>query len=75
MFRISGNQFVDLLARAGVSQASFGRLADVSARQVNNWCRGRAAVPSWAAILAGVLQERSPEALAIMVEEELASGS
>jgi hypothetical protein len=34
-----------LLGRAEVSQAGFARLAGVTPRQVNNWCRGRAAVP------------------------------
>jgi transcriptional regulator with XRE-family HTH domain len=72
MFRISGDHLADLLGRADVSQAAFARLAGVTARQVNNWCRGRAVVPSWAAVLAGVLQEQSPEALTIMVEEQLA---
>ncbi len=72
MFRISGDHLADLLGRADVGQATFARLAGVTARQVNNWCRGRAVVPSWAAVLAGVLQEQSPEALTIMVEEQLA---
>jgi DNA-binding transcriptional regulator YiaG len=72
MFRISGDHLTDLLARADVSQAAFARLAGVTARQVNNWCRDRAVVPSWAAVLAGVLQEQSPEALTILVEEQLA---
>ena len=34
-------------------------------RQVNNWCRGRAAVPPWAAALAVLLEERSPEAITL----------
>jgi len=72
MLRISGDRLADLLGRADVSQAAFARLAGVTARQVNNWCRGRAVVPSWAAVLAGVLQEQSPEALTILVEEQLA---
>jgi transcriptional regulator with XRE-family HTH domain len=72
MFRISGDHLADLLGRADVSQAAFARLAGVTARQVNNWCRGHAVVPSWAAVLAGVLQEQSPEALTILVEEQLA---
>jgi hypothetical protein len=38
-------------------------------RQVNNWCRGRAAVPPWAAALAVLLEERSPEAVTMLVEE------
>jgi hypothetical protein len=46
-----------------------GSLASHPARQVNNWCRGRAAVPVWAAIIARVLQDRSPEALTIDLEE------
>ena len=40
-------------------------------RQVNNWARGRAAAPTWAAILAVLLQDHSPEALTISVEEAL----
>jgi len=62
-------EFAALLARAGTSQAGFARLAGFSPRQVNNWCRGRAAVPPWAAILAAILEERSPDALEIMVDE------
>jgi DNA-binding transcriptional regulator YiaG len=42
-------EFDALLARAGVSQASFARLTGVTARQANNWARGRALVPQWAA--------------------------
>ncbi len=60
-----------LLAHADVSQAAFARLAGVTARQVNNWCRGRAATPRWAMILAVVLQERSPEDLTMALEEAL----
>ena len=62
-------EFDALLARAGVSQASFARLTGVTARQVNNWARGRALVPQWAALLAAALQEFSPEALTISLEE------
>jgi DNA-binding transcriptional regulator YiaG len=62
-------EFVALLARANVSQAAFARLTDVSARQVNNWCRGRAVVPTWAALLAITLQQLSPETLTIQLEE------
>jgi transcriptional regulator with XRE-family HTH domain len=58
-----------LLARAGVSQASFARLTGVTARQVNNWARGRALVPQWAALLAVALQDFPPEALTISLEE------
>ena len=66
---LTGIAFAALLARADVSQAAFARLAGVTPRQVNNWCRGPAAVPVWAAIIARVLQDRSPEALAIDLEE------
>ena len=62
-------EFDALLARTGVSQASFARLTGVTARQVNNWARGRALVPQWAALLAVVLQDFSPEALTISLEE------
>jgi len=55
-------EFAALLARTGTSQAGFARLTGLTPRQVNNWCRGRAAVPPWAAILAAILEERSPGA-------------
>jgi len=69
MRTLTGIAFAALLARADVSQAAFARLAGVTPRQVNNWCRGRATVPVWAAIIARVLQDRSPEALTIDLEE------
>ena len=53
-------EFAALLGRTGVSQAGFARLTGLTARQVNNWCRGRAAIPPWAAALAVLLEERSP---------------
>ena len=62
-------EFVALLARAGVTQADFARLTGVTARQVNNWARGRAAVPQWAALLGVALATYSPEALAILLDE------
>lgn len=62
-------EFVVLLTRTGVSQAEFARLSGVTPRQVNNWARGRAAVPKWAALLAVTLQELSPETMAISLEE------
>jgi DNA-binding transcriptional regulator YiaG len=61
--------FLAQLTRAGVSQAVFARLAGVTARQVNNWARGRAAVPRWAALLAVVLENHSAEALTVRLEE------
>ena len=60
-------EFAALLSRAGVSQAAFARLAGVTARQVNNWSRGRAAVPRWAALLAVVLEDTTAEALLLML--------
>ncbi len=39
----------------------------VTARQVNNWTRGRAAVPRWAALLAVVLEDATAEALLLML--------
>ena len=39
-------EFAVLLARADVRQAAFARLTGVTPRQVNNWARGRAAVPT-----------------------------
>jgi len=62
-------EFAALLTRADVSQAAFARLTGVTPRQVNNWCRGRVAVPIWAGLLAALLQDHSPEALTIAVEE------
>ena len=62
-------QFAAFLARADVSQAAFARLTGVTPRQVNNWARGRATVPRWAVMLAVLLQDHSPEALTIAVEE------
>ena len=64
-------EFAALLTRAGVSQAAFARLSGYTPRQVNNWCRGRAVVPSWAVALAAVLDEHSPDAIEMMVEEAL----
>ncbi len=62
-------EFAALLARAGVSQAAFARLAGVTPRQVNNWSRGRDAVPRWAALLAVVLEDTTPEALLLVLED------
>ena len=62
-------EFVALLARAGVTQADFARLTGVTTRQVNNWARGRAAVPPWAALLAVVLQQSTPEMVLISADE------
>jgi len=59
------------LASADVSQAAFGRLTGVSTRQINNWCRGRAAVPAWAVLLAVVLQNQSAEEVSVTAEERL----
>jgi len=53
MRRLLHTEFAALLGRADVSQAAFARLTGVAPRQVNNWCRGRAAVP------AGVADARS----------------
>src|SRR5271166_6129534 len=38
-------------------------------RQMNNWCRGRATVPVWAALIGALLQDQSPEALMITLVE------
>jgi hypothetical protein len=43
-------------------------LTGYTARQVNNWCRGRARVPRWAAALAVVLGAHSPADIRRMVE-------
>ena len=62
-------QFAAVLARADVSQAAFARLTGMTPRQVNNWARGRATAPLWAVLLAVLLEDHSPEALTIAVEE------
>ena len=69
MRTLTGIAFATLLARADVSQAAFARRIGITPRQVNNGCRGRAAVPVWAIILTCVLQHRSAEALTIDLEE------
>ena len=69
MRALLGTEFAALLARADVSQAAFARLSGYTTRQVNNWCRARAAVPPWAAILAVLLQDASPTAIEISLEE------
>jgi DNA-binding transcriptional regulator YiaG len=56
-------EFVALLDRANLSQAAFARLAGVTARQVNKWARGGAAVPQWAALLATAVMEQSADVL------------
>jgi transcriptional regulator with XRE-family HTH domain len=71
MRTLQHTDFVALLAAADVSQAGFARLSGVSARQVNKWCRGQAALPRWAALLAIALRELTAEALIIMFEELL----
>jgi transcriptional regulator with XRE-family HTH domain len=62
-------EFNALLARAGVTQAGFARLAGLTPRQVNNWARGRADVPQWAALLVVAMHELTPEGLKIMLED------
>ena len=69
MRALLSTEFAALLAQADVGQAAFARLAGVTARQVNNWARGRAAVPQWAALLAVALLEHSAEGLIIALEE------
>ena len=62
-------EFAALLTRAGVSQAAFARLSGYTPRQVNNWFRGRAVVPSWAVALVVLLDQHSPDAIELMVDE------
>lgn len=71
MRTLQGTEFAAILVAADISQANFARLSGVSSRQVNKWCRGGAAVPRWAALLAIALRELSAEALSIMLEEVL----
>ena len=63
------SEFAAFLARADISQAAFARLTGMTPRQVNKWARGRATVPRWAVLLAVLLQDHSPEALTIALEE------
>jgi len=58
-----------LLANADASQAAFSRLAGVTARQVNNGCRGRAATPRWALVLGLLLQDYAIDDLSTRLEE------
>ena len=80
MQRLSDSAFAALLAQAGVSQAAFARLTGVTPRQVNKWCRGQAAVPVWAGLIAALLQDHSADAMiislevAVMAFKERASG-
>jgi DNA-binding transcriptional regulator YiaG len=69
METLSGPAFEAILNQADLNQAEFGRITGITARQVNNWCRERAAVPRWAALLAIALRELSPEALVILLQE------
>jgi transcriptional regulator with XRE-family HTH domain len=69
MRALLSTELTALLAQADVSQAAFARVAGITARQVNNWARGRAAVPQWAALLAAALLEHSAEGLIIALEE------
>jgi len=61
-------EFVALLNRADVTQAGFGRLIGVTARQVNNWARGRAAIPRWATLIAVMMEDFMPETIEITAE-------
>lgn len=69
MRTLLSTEFLALLARADVTQAAFARLTGYSTRQVNNWCRDRALVPPWAAALAILMQDASPEAIELRLEE------
>ena len=61
-------EFVAILNRADVSQAGFARLTGITHRQVNNWAKGRAAIPKWAALIAVMMEDHTPEALEIALE-------
>lgn len=43
-------------------------ITGVTARQVNNWANGRATLPKWAALIAVMMEDYTPEALEIAVE-------
>jgi DnaJ-domain-containing protein 1 len=70
MRALLNTEFTALLAKADLSQAAFAvRLAGVTARQVNNWARGPAEVPQWAALLAIALVEQSAAGLVLQLAE------
>ena len=62
-------EFRSLVDRAGLTQAGFARLVGITPRQVNNWCRGRGAVPRWAALLALAIEDVTAEELALRLDE------
>jgi hypothetical protein len=59
------------LRAADCSQACFARLTGLTTRQVNAWCRGHAKTPRWALLIAALLPQHSPDALAMTLEEAL----
>ena len=63
------------LAAADCSQARFARLTGLTPRQVNAWCRGHTHTPRWALLIATLLRQHSPDAMAIALEEALLSSS
>ena len=63
------------LRAADYSQARFARLTGVTTRQVNAWCRSHAKTPRWALLIATLLRQHSPDAMAIALEEALLSHS
>ena len=69
MRTLLATELTALLYRAGLSQAAFGRLTGVTARQVNNWARGRGAIPRWAILLAVALEEISADELTLRLDE------
>ncbi len=50
-------EFDALLRRACVMQTEFAVMCGVTTKAVNNWCRGRQAVPRWAWVIAHVMDQ------------------
>ena len=50
MDTISAAELRAALERLGWSQARFGRLLGCAPITINRWCRGRQAIPQWAAV-------------------------
>jgi hypothetical protein len=61
--------FAALFARAGVSRAGFVSLTGLTARQVTNWCHGRAALRPCATAFAVILEQHSPQVNSIRIDE------
>ena len=65
------SEFAALLARAGTSQAAFARPPRPDAASGQQLVPRASRGPPWAAALAAVQDQHSPDAIAIMVDEAL----